>query len=329
MSGPTIVAIGASAGGVEAVSSVVAGLPADLDAAVLVVIHVPPSSESVLPSILTRAGRLPAVHPTDRQRLEPGQVYVAPPNEHLIVEDGHLRLRRSARVHGLRPAIDPLFAAVADVAGPRSVGVILSGTLDDGSLGLRLIKEAGGVAVVQDPETALYPDMPRNALVAIDADEVAEVDALAPLIIEHVQRLADAAPVVSGGSGHPGEAGDGPQPGAPTGYTCPRCHGALWEDDQHGVLRYRCRVGHAWGEASLSQYAAEQVEEALWTALRSIEEKVALTRRLAANARQRGQSRMADRFTRYADRLAPQAEVMHQLIADLDEDPSTSTTATP
>ena len=157
-----VIVIGASAGGVEAISRIVADLPKDLRASIFVVLHIS-RGRSMLPEILTRAGRLPAAHPTDGEPLQYGRIYVAPPDHHLIVQSGAVRTVHTASENGVRPAVDPLFRSAAQTYGPRVIGVILTGGLDDGTAGLWTVKQLGGLAVVQDPEDALVQSMPRNA----------------------------------------------------------------------------------------------------------------------------------------------------------------------
>ncbi len=178
--------MGASAGGVEALQQLAAGLPADLPACVLVVLHVSPTSASVLPGILDRAGPLQASHAEDGNALEHGRIYVAPPDYHLLVDERLVRLDRGLPEHGHRPAVDPLFRSAASACGERVVGVILSGALDDGALGLAAIKAGGGVAVVQDPEDAMYPSMPRNAITRAGADHLVAARGLAELVVQLV-----------------------------------------------------------------------------------------------------------------------------------------------
>jgi two-component system, chemotaxis family, protein-glutamate methylesterase/glutaminase len=177
-----LVVVGASAGGVEALQQFAAGLPADLPACVLVVLHVSPTSASVLPGILDRAGPLQATHAEDGSVLEHGRIYVAPPDSHLLVDETHVLLERGPPEHGHRPAVDPLFRSAARVFGERVVGVILSGALDDGALGLAAIKAGGGVTVAQDPEDAKYPSMPRNAIARAGADHVVAAGGMAELV---------------------------------------------------------------------------------------------------------------------------------------------------
>jgi two-component system chemotaxis response regulator CheB len=181
-----LVVVGASAGGLEALRQLAAGLPADLPASVLVVLHIPPTGASVLPGILDRAGPLPATHAKDGSPLEHGRIYVAPPDFHLLVDDRTLRLEHGPAEHGHRPAVDPLFRSAARVYGERVVGVVLSGALDDGALGLAAVKAGGGVAVAQDPEDAMYPSMPRNAIDRGGADHVVVAADLAELVVRLV-----------------------------------------------------------------------------------------------------------------------------------------------
>ncbi len=189
MSDLTVVAIGASAGGVQSVKDLVAMLPPHFPAAVLVVIHFPPTGISVLADILNRAGPLPAVEAVDGERLKPGRIYTGVPDRHLMVEDGVIRLSRGPRENHCRPAIDALFRSVAHAIGPRSIGVVLSGTLNDGTAGLIEIKKLGGCAVVQDPKTALFREMPRSAIQAVSVDYVLPLHDMARVLEQIVQEL--------------------------------------------------------------------------------------------------------------------------------------------
>src|SRR4051794_32107662 len=182
----SLIVIGASAGGVEALTAIVGAFPDDLPAAVAVVLHVAPSGRSVLADILGRAGTLPADVATDGAELRQGHIFVAPPDRHLLIDDGRLALRHGPRENGHRPAIDPLFSSAAAAYGRDAIGVILTGNLDDGAIGLAAIKSRGGVAVVQDPDDAVYPGMPSHALERVDADHVVEVARIGPLLVDLV-----------------------------------------------------------------------------------------------------------------------------------------------
>ncbi len=301
-----IVVIGASAGGTEALTELVHGLPADFPAAIFVVVHFPASASSVLPRILSRAGSLPAVHPDDGDAFRPGRIYVARPDCHLMVRDGRLSVRKGPRENNSRPAIDPLFRSAARTAGQRVIGVVLSGNLDDGTAGLLSIKQHGGVAVVQAPETAHYPGMPRSAIDHVPVDYVLPIERMPALLVELTSGQAAAKELAPMDPDH-SMSGDEEelvdrqtQPGSPSTMTCPECHGSLWETREGALVHFRCRVGHAYTAESLLAHQADQLEAALWTALRSLEEHAALSRRLATRASGRGHSHSASAFTEQA-----------------------------
>jgi two-component system chemotaxis response regulator CheB len=301
-----IVVVGASAGGTEALTELVQGLPADFPAAIFVVVHFPASASSMLPRILTRAGPLPATHPDDGDRFSPGRIYVAPPDCHLMVREGRMSVRKGPKENNARPAIDPLFRSAARSAGHRVIGVVLSGNLDDGTAGLLSIKQHGGVAIVQAPQTAHYPGMPRSAIDHVQVDHILPIEQMPALLVKLTSGQAAAKELVLMDSDEP-PAGDEEalvdsqtQPGAPSTMTCPECHGTLWETREGALVHFRCRVGHAYTAESLLAHQADQLEAALWTALRSLEEHAALSRRLAARAGARGHTHSASAFTEQA-----------------------------
>jgi two-component system chemotaxis response regulator CheB len=302
-----IVVIGGSAGSIESVAEIVRGLPAHLPAAIFVVVHFPGSVTSALPSILTRAGVLPATHPDNEAPIQPGRIYVAPPDCHVFIEDGNIRLSHGPKENGHRPAIDPLFRSAAHHYGSRVVGILLSGNLSDGTAGLVGIKQRGGIAVVQDPETALYSGMPRSAIQRVPVDHVVPVKAMAGLLEQLTTEPAPLRKDVAMPSHNEDDTLDEvaiedrkTQAGIPSTMSCPECHGVLWEHRDGNVLAFRCRVGHAFTEEALLAIQAEQLEAALWTALRALEEHSALSRRLAARAAHRGHSHSASTFTEHA-----------------------------
>jgi two-component system, chemotaxis family, protein-glutamate methylesterase/glutaminase len=186
LSGHDIIVIGASAGGVKAMMTLVHALPAHFPASVFVVLHIPALKPSALPTILCRAGPLHAFHPLDHELIEQQLIYVAPPDCHLLVEVGQVRLSNGLKEKGTRPAIDPLFRSAAHAYGPRVVGVILTGVLDDGTAGLLAVKRSGGVAIVQDPDSALYPAMPRSAVSSVTVDYIVPLSDIAPLLVRIV-----------------------------------------------------------------------------------------------------------------------------------------------
>ncbi len=298
-----LVVIGASAGGVEALRELVQALPRDLPAALVVVMHLSPSNPSVLPSILSRARTLPAVAATEGARLERGRIHVAPPDHHVLVHDGGLHLTRGPRENGHRPAVDPLFRSASRWWGPRVVAVVLSGSLDDGTSGAFAVKARGGRVLAQTPESALYDGMPRSVIERVGADVVgspAELAAeLARLVREEVPDMRPERPPVGDAyveDQDMGQETDRAPEGLASAFTCPECHGALWELKDGELVRYRCRVGHAYGPDSLAAAQADHVEEALWAAYRALEEAESLSTRLAGRARQQGFEQVAVRY---------------------------------
>jgi two-component system chemotaxis response regulator CheB len=319
-----IVVIGASAGGVEAIGAIVADLPSNLRASVLVVLHLA-KGRSMLPDILSRAGRLPAVHPEDGDPLEYGRIYVARPDYHLLVEPGRVRVVHGPTENGCRPAVDPLFRSAARAYGPRVVGIVLTGALDDGTAGLAAVKEAGGVAIVQDPNEAFAPSMPRSARALVDVDHVLPVREMALLISELSREQTDPQPATVGAHVRPMETDLGKpeiavhesdRPGKVSILTCPECHGTLWEADERGIIRFRCRVGHVYSADSMLAAQTDSVDRALWTALRSLEERAALTYRLAERARDRRHNWVARAFQERAQAADGHAAVIRELLVN-------------
>jgi two-component system chemotaxis response regulator CheB len=307
--GRDIVVIGASAGGVEALRELIGLLPGDLPAAVLVVLHVG-RTRSMLPKILQRSSRLPVVHAEDGDSVERGRVYVAPPDHHLVLVDGRLGLSRGPTINGLRPAVDALFQSAARYHGARVLAVVLTGGGDDGTAGLGDVKRAGGLAVAQDPEEALHPAMPQSAIEFVDVDHVLPVAEIAQLI------QAEA----GDGTGlHLVQAGEAAmareeKQGRVSSLTCPECHGALWEVDDGGLLRFRCRIGHIYSPDSLLEEQADTVDRALWAALRSLQERAALCRKLARQAAARGHHGSGDQFLKRASEMDGHAVVLREVI---------------
>ena len=323
-----IVVVGASAGGIEALSDLVSRLPADFAASVFAVIHVPQGATSVLPQILSRRGKLRAKHPTNGERIEHGRIYVAPPNFHLIVHPGRIRLVRGPREHGVRPAVDPLFRSAALNLKERVVGVILSGNLDDGTAGLEAIKSNGGVTMVQDPAEAQYPGMIQSAIDNGWADQILPVAKIADKLIELAGRTAEGKRAMRGNGDKVEEEekelaideldlsqlqGDD-QPGIVSGFTCPECNGALWELTASDTLRYRCRVGHAYAVDSLLAKQQDSVEAAFWVALRALEERAALMRRLVRRAEKTGHEAGIARYNEEAKTIAARAKTLRDII---------------
>ncbi|NNB84844.1 chemotaxis protein CheB [Corallococcus exiguus] len=321
-----IIVIGASMGGVEALTQLVRRLPGDLAASVLLVLHVPAQHRSYLPEILSRAGPLPAHHPRDGEALAPGRIYVAPNDRHLLVEPGRVKVVKGPRENGHRPAVDPLFRSAALTYGTRVVGVVLTGALDCGTSGLMAVKREGGLAVVQEPRDALCPDMPRSALELVAVDycvPLAEMGALltrlvdTPVAPRSRKRSRQAETEVKVMSVDLPAMGDPPSPveyAKPSYYGCPDCGGVLFELEEGSLLRFRCRTGHAYTGEALSGSQQNQLDGALWAALRALEESASLSRRLAARARERGHDHSARRFEERARTAESQVELLRRAV---------------
>jgi len=321
-----IVVIGCSVGGVEALQTIVAGLPPNFPAAIFVVLHISPQTHSVLPDILNRAGKLPAKHPAHRESIKRGHIYVAPPDHHLIIESGHIVLSRGPKENRHRPSVDPLFRSAARAYGRQVIGIILTGSLDDGTVGLQAVKKVGGVAIVQDPTDAFCGDMPRSAMDHVKTDYVVPVAQMPALLAELVpERVA-----VGNGAGKNVELikeiklaeadmaaiEDDGRPGTPSQFACPDCGGVLWQMDDEEMLRFRCRVGHAYTAQSLDAQQSEAVEGALWAAIRALEEQASLAKQMAERAGSRQSHLTAKRFGESARDKMEQAAVLRNLVVE-------------
>jgi two-component system chemotaxis response regulator CheB len=295
-----IVVIGGSAGAIEALTSLVVGLPAELDAAIFVVVHTIPVGESRLPEILSRRGPMPATVASDGEPIVCGRIYVAPADAHTLIEPGRVRLSMGPRESGHRPAIDPLFRTAANTYGSRVVGIILSGMLDDGSAGLREIRRRGGSAIVQDPKQAMFPQMPQNAIEVATPQHVASVSEIAQLIVSHARRPeygGEHQTMTPSGepNGDQAVVGARDAPGIPSGIACPECHGVLWTGPDK-VPEFACRVGHAYSLEALVDAHSVSLEAALWAGLRALREQASLATHIARRAERRGDRRVAARF---------------------------------
>jgi len=320
-----IVTVGASAGGIETLQKLVAKLPPDLPASIMIVQHLHPRTPSTLDQILQRATTLPVRFATDGERLHPGHIYVAPPDCHLLVEPEFLRVVRGPRENRHRPAVDPLFRSAAWAYGPRVVGVVLSGTLDDGASGLWAIRTCGGVTIVQDPSEAAHNEMPTSALMALSVDHVATLDTIALLLDDLARRPIDRQSVPSSRPEALGQevsvttrdrdtnVEDMRKLGKPAGFSCPACHGGLWELNEGELVAYRCHIGHAFGPESLQVAQGEEVEMALESALRALEEQSAAARRLGDRFEQRVPA-LAARYGNQAAGLEEQTALLRRIL---------------
>lgn len=306
-----LVVIGASAGGVEVLTRVVKDLPSDLHAAVCVVLHIAPGSPSMLAHILGRAATMPCRPARDGEALCEGVILVAPPDHHLVIEDSHARLTLGPRENGHRPGIDVLFRSAARALDSRVVGVVLSGTRDDGTAGLAAIKSSGGAAIVQDPADAMYAGMPASAIANVSVDAVVPAALVGSTI---AQMINGEEPPPSARTDDP--ASDPPPPDEePVTAICPECGGVLTERNDAGVLQWQCKVGHRYSPESLIDAQAEDVEGALWAGVRALGDRAALLRRMAGQAERRGQAHAARRFRRQAQSASKQADLVREALA--------------
>ncbi|AQZ68115.1 Chemotaxis response regulator protein-glutamate methylesterase CheB [[Actinomadura] parvosata subsp. kistnae] len=294
--GRDVVVVAASAGGVESLRVLLSELPADLPAAVLVVLHVPPQGSSRLAGILDRAGPLKAAPAEDQEIIRPGRVYVARPDFHLLMSDGMIRLTRGPQHNGHRPAADPLFVSAALDAGARVAAVVLSGTLDDGARGCEAIYKHGGAVAVQDLAECAFPGMPRAAMTAVPAARALPVRELAGWVLEQSRT-----PVSTEVQVYDNEMEreieqflrEAPSLGEPEGeliaFSCPECNGPIYEQKSATSSRYVCRVGHAWSRDSMINAQSDAVERALWVAIQRLEERLRVLERMRRSAEERGQ----------------------------------------
>jgi two-component system chemotaxis response regulator CheB len=320
-----LIVVGTSAGGLEALRTLAAALPEDLAAPICVVMHTSPQSPGILHEILGRSGRLPATSARNGERLRAGHIYVAPPDCHLLVEPGRLRVTKGPRENRFRPAVDPLFRSAAQVFGPAAIGVIMTGNLDDGTAGLWAVKQLGGTAIVQDPEDALYPSMPENALRHVRVDYVVPLAEIGPLLA----RLTQAPAVEAEPAAVPDQvevevkiakeqnALDAglEQIATPSSFACPECHGVLLQLEEGGRIRFRCHTGHAYSAESLLAAVGESIEEALWTAVRSLEEGGLLLQRIAEHLGSHGGNR-GHALQERANEARRQAEAVRKVLTD-------------
>ncbi|HWI57045.1 MAG TPA: chemotaxis protein CheB [Bacillota bacterium] len=279
-----VIVLGASYGGVQALPQLIGGLPAELPAAVLVVLHTAPNGPGLLPELIRKVSALPVRHGMDGEKILRKRVYVAPPDHHLMVDADRIRLVRGPKENRHRPAVDALFRTAAQSLGPRVIGVVLTGYLDDGTAGLNSVKIHGGITVVQDPKDAAAGGMPQSALRNVEVDHCVPLGEMAALLVRLAKQRAT--PRKTKGGTKMGQRSLTPkamekQFGRPTGFVCPECNGPLWETDSGRSLQFRCHVGHAYSPDSLLADHADNLERALWSAVRTFDEQAALLRRLA------------------------------------------------
>jgi two-component system, chemotaxis family, protein-glutamate methylesterase/glutaminase len=322
MANRDIVAIGTSAGGVEALLHLTGRLPPHFPAAILITIHLPSEQRSVLDELLTKAGQLPAAFATDGEALSRGRIFIAPPGRHLLVDGNVLSLGDGPRENHTRPAIDPMLRSAAVCCAPRCIGVVLTGSLGDGSSGLWALNQCGGIAVVQDPSDAAFAEMPQLALNRSMPQYVSHLHDL-PVLLERLvlQPVGDSRQVpealrleVEIARSGPSRMRDMDSLGNRSVLTCPECQGVMWEIEEDKVVRYRCHIGHSFGGDILNILMEENVRRALGSALRVLEERVALMERLRVQDAERGHGRTAETWANKKAEIQREAKVIRRAI---------------
>jgi two-component system chemotaxis response regulator CheB len=313
-----IVVIGASVGGISALTEFLSHVPLDLPASMFVVVHVAPEGGGMLPSILGRGNGWQAAYAVDGEPIRPGRLYLAPPDHHLLIKPSRLQVVRGPRENRFRPAVDPLFRTAAESYGPRVIGIVLSGGLDDGTHGLDLVKRHGGLAIAQDPEEAFAPSMPLSAIQHVEVDHILRVNEIAQRLPEFVAQPVEAAPP-SRQKGVPDVAegtaySEFHKEGRHTDLTCLECGGSLRELEGGNVLRFRCHVGHGYTADSLLADQSDGLDNAFWGALRALEEHSMLRRRMSDQALEQGRSDVSKRFEREARDTERQASTIRRIL---------------
>ena len=329
-----IVVIGGSAGAINSLKLILPMLPHDFPAAILIVVHIG-SQQSILPEILARRSSMPVRHATDGEPLIPGRILIAPPDEHLIVvrngDRAYVRLVHGPKENHCRPAIDPLFRSAATAFKPNAIGVVLSGYLDDGTVGLQAIKACGGVAIVQNPAEAEASEMPSSALKHVDVDRVLSLGDIAPALLElasaHMQSLSEGQQqdMVSSTpnwidienriSARDSDMDDLEQIGKLSPLTCPQCNGALWEIQANGPIRYRCHTGHAFTAKVLETLQSEAVEDAIWGAIRALHEQERLFNKLVEKELRFGHQEGAAEYQAMAAKARAHSQALRDVVA--------------
>lgn len=314
-----VILVGASSGGVDAITRLVTSLPADLDAAVLIVLHMAAEfPRASFAERLNSVGPLRVAPTVDGEPVHRNRIYLCLPGRHLLLDGERIRLSRGPKENHARPSVDALFRSAAQACGPRAIGIVLTGQLDDGTAGLWAIKDRGGLAVVQDPAEAAYRSMPESARRQVAVDYTLKVPEMGPalralareevVVADEPDKLGTSLQVENAIARGDNALDNGVlKLGKPTAYTCPECHGVMFATGEGGLVRYRCHTGHAYTARTLAAYSLPQIENNLWTALAQMEEREILMRQMGE---------VDERFTSQA-RLVQQ--LRHRLRSLLDD----------
>ena len=321
-----IIVIGASAGGFDALKKLVRGLPQDFQASIFVVWHMSPDIRGVLPQVLSRENTIEVAHAYDGEPIKPNRIYVAPPDRHLLIENGQARVTRGPKENRFRPAVDPLFRSAAYAYNNRVIGVILSGALDDGTAGLWTVKHRGGTAVVQDPDDAEVPSMPENALREVEVDYCVPVSEMADLLVRlSKEKAAETSEVIMeddektkieiGIAAEDGAFESGIMKfGELTPFTCPDCHGVLSKIKDGKRARFRCHTGHAFSADALLATVTENIEDSLYSAMRGVEESIMLLNHIGDHFAEVNQTKLAAMYFKKAKEAQNRVQIVRQVV---------------
>ncbi|MDB5205424.1 MAG: chemotaxis protein CheB [Flavisolibacter sp.] len=321
-----IIVVGASAGGITALKMFVASLPKDFGGSVFIVLHIPPYSETRLPWILNNVSHLKVVQPRDGEPIEGGKIYVAANDHHLLIEDGKVIVKKGPKENRFRPSIDALFRSAAYVYGPRVIGIVLSGLLNDGTSGLWSVKRLGGITIIQDPEEAEFPQMPQNVLEYVEVDYTLRVAEMGELLQTLVTETAPKKmkltkeemellkmEVIIATHDNAFEMGI-IEMGELTSFTCPDCHGALVRLVEGNLIRFRCHTGHAYTASALLADMTTSVEAMLWQAMRGMEETNLLLKNIEVHLKELGHKKQAAIFRDKAEEASHRARIIHDSV---------------
>lgn len=327
MPGHDMIVIGTSAGGLKALGAILGALPADLNAVIFIVQHLAADKPSILPEILSDLSALPALHPSDEESIQTGRIYVAPPDHHLLVNQGVMRVVRGPQENRFRPAIDTLFRSAARAYGSRVVGVVLTGYLDDGTVGLQAVKKRGGVAIVQDPKEAEYPSMAKSALQFVEVDHCLPLAKIPHLLVQLskqpaapeedypvTQEIEIESKIAEQQMNTQEFLAHVEAIGTRTTYTCPECNGIIWQIGQGHPLRFRCHTGHSFTANVLLSEQTQMLENALWSAVQAMEEKVTFSRQMAAQMESYNLQSAATKYEDHAKSLDTEVSVIRNII---------------